>query len=118
MGFPDGSACKDCLHCRRYRRLGFALWVNKIPWRRKWHSTPVFLSEKSHGQRSLSGYNPKGRKESDMTAQLSTQDKMDSTLFSDLVSIIKPISNIGISKLWSKLVNMMLTDLEGVLSHH
>ena len=53
-----------------------------------------------------------------MTEQLSTQDKMDITLFSDLVSIIKSVSNIGISKSWSKWVNMMLTDLEGVLSHH
>ena len=100
------------------RRLGFAPWVNKIPWRRKWQSTPVFSSEKSHGQRSLSGYSPKGRKESDMTEQLSTQDKMDIILLSDLVSIIKSISNTGISKSWSKWVNMMLTDLKGVLSHH
>ena len=81
------------------------------------NGTPVFLSEKSHGQRSLSGYSPKGRKESDMTAQLSTQGKMAITLFSDLVSMIESISNIGISKSWSKWVNMMLTDLEGALSH-
>ena len=37
----------------------------KIPWRRKWLPTPVFLPGKSHGQRSLAGYNPRGRKESD-----------------------------------------------------
>ena len=37
----------------------------------KWQSTPVFLPEKSHGQRSLVGYSPKGRKESDPTEQLS-----------------------------------------------
>ena len=29
--------------------------------------TSVFLPEKSHGQRSLAGYNPWGRKESDTT---------------------------------------------------
>ena len=40
-------------------------------WRRKWQLTPVFLPGKSHGQRSLAGYNPWGRKESDMTEQLS-----------------------------------------------
>ena len=34
--------------------------------------TPVFLPEKAHGQRSLAGYSPEGRKESDMTKQLST----------------------------------------------
>ena len=35
------------------RRLGFYLWVRKIPWRRKWQPTPVFLPGKFHGQRSL-----------------------------------------------------------------
>ena len=30
-------------------------WVGKIPWRRKWQPTPVFLPGKSHGQRSLAG---------------------------------------------------------------
>ena len=47
-------------------------WVRKIPWRRKWQPIPVFLPEKSHGQRSLVGYSPKGRKESDMTKWLCT----------------------------------------------
>ena len=42
----------------------------KIPWRRKWQPTPVFLPGKSHGQRSLVGYSPWGCKESDTTKQL------------------------------------------------
>ena len=46
---------------------GFNPWVCKIPWRRKWQPTPVFLPEKSHGQRSLEGYSPWGHTESDMT---------------------------------------------------
>jgi len=50
----------------------FYPWVRKIPWRRKWHSTPVFLPGKSHGQRSLVGYSPQGHKESDMTERLNT----------------------------------------------
>jgi len=41
--------------------------VRKIPWRRKWQPTPVFLPGKSHGQRSLVGYSPQGCKELDMT---------------------------------------------------
>ena len=45
-------------------------WVGKIPWKRKWQPTPVFLHGKSHGQRSLVGYNPWGSKESDMTEWL------------------------------------------------
>ena len=32
--------------------------VRKIPWRRKWQPTPVFLPGESHGQRSLAGYSP------------------------------------------------------------
>ena len=37
-------------------------WVRKIPWRRKWQPTPGILPGKSHGQRSLVGYNPWGRR--------------------------------------------------------
>ena len=44
------------------RRLGFSPCVKKIPWRRKWQSTPVFLPGKSHGQWSLVGCSPWGRK--------------------------------------------------------
>ena len=35
-------------------------WVRKIPWRRDWQPTPVFLPRESHGQRSLVGYSPWG----------------------------------------------------------
>ena len=48
-------------------RCRFDPWVRKIPWRRKWQPTPVLLPGESHGQRSLVGYSPWGRKESDMT---------------------------------------------------
>ena len=44
------------LQSSRCRRLRFNPWVGKIPLRRKWQPTPVFLPEKSHGQRSLVGY--------------------------------------------------------------
>ena len=43
-------------------------------WRRKWGPTPVFLPEKSQGQRSLGGYSPWGRKESDMTEHACTKE--------------------------------------------
>ena len=39
----------------------------RFPWRSTWQHTPVFLPEKSHGQRTLAGYSPQGHKESDMT---------------------------------------------------
>jgi len=48
-------------------RLGFNHWVGKIPWRREWQATPVFLPREFHGQRSLVGYSPWGHKESDTT---------------------------------------------------
>ena len=46
---------------------GLILGWGKIPWRKKWRSTPVFLPEKSHGQRSLVVYIPEGLKKSDKT---------------------------------------------------
>ena len=51
----------------QYRRPGFDPWVGKIPWRREWQPTPVFLPGKFYGQRSLVGYNPWGRKELEAT---------------------------------------------------
>ena len=51
-------------------RPGFDSWVGKIPWRRKWQPTPVFLPGKFHGWRSLVGYSPWGRKELDTTEWL------------------------------------------------
>ena len=49
------------------RRPGFNPWVRKIPWRREWLPTPVFLPGELHGQWSLMGYSPWGRKELDTT---------------------------------------------------
>ena len=49
---------------------GFDLRVGKIPWRREWQPTPVFLPGEFHGQRSLMGCSPWGRKESDTTERL------------------------------------------------
>ena len=48
-------------------RPGINPWVGKIPWRRAWQPTPVFLPGEFHGQRSLAGYSAWGYKESDMT---------------------------------------------------
>ena len=40
-------------------RCRFNPWVGKrLPWRRAWQPTPVFLPGESHGQRSLVGYSP------------------------------------------------------------
>ena len=53
-----------------YRISRFNPRVGKAPWRREWQPTPVFLPGESHGQRSLEGYSPWGRKESDTTERL------------------------------------------------
>ena len=68
LGFTGGSDSKEyTCQCRRGKRHGFDPWVRKIPWRRKWLPTPVFLPRKSHEQRTLAGYRPESHKESDMT---------------------------------------------------
>ena len=70
-GFPGVSDGKESA-CNA-GDPGFDPWVGKIPWRRAWQPAPVFLPGESHGQRSLAGYSPWGRKASDMTERLSTQ---------------------------------------------
>ena len=54
------------------KRCRFDPWAGKIPWGRKWQTTPVFLPRDSHGQRNLVGYSLWGRKESDTTEHVST----------------------------------------------
>ena len=60
-GFLGGdSGGESACQCRRYKSCRFDPWVRKIPWRRPWRPTLVFLPGKSHGQRSLVGYGPWG----------------------------------------------------------
>ena len=64
-GFPGGTSGKESgCQCRRPKRCRFDPWVRKIPWRRAWQPTPVFLpGESPGGHRSLAGYSPWGCKE-------------------------------------------------------
>ena len=50
------SGKESAYPCRRCKKLGFGLWVGKVPWSRKWQPAPIFLPGKSHGQGSLVGY--------------------------------------------------------------
>ena len=68
QGFPGGSVYKESI-CTA-RRPSFDPWVWRIPWRRKWQPTPVFLSGESHRQRRLADYNPWSHKELDTTKWL------------------------------------------------
>jgi len=65
-GVPCGSDGSICLQCRR---RGFDAWVGRIPWRKAWQPTPVFLPGEFHGQESLVDYRH-GVAELDMTEQL------------------------------------------------
>ena len=53
---PGGTSGKEPAY--QCRRLKFDPWVSKIPWRRAWQLTLVFLPGESHGQRSLVGNSP------------------------------------------------------------
>ena len=64
-GFPGDSEGKVASYNAGGPR--FHPWVRKTPWRRTWQPNPVFSSREFHGQRSLVGYSPWGRKESGTT---------------------------------------------------
>ena len=73
MYFPNGSAGKESpCNAGDTGDVGWIPGSGRSPGGEKWQPTSVFLPEKSHGQRSLAGYNPKGHKELDMTEWLST----------------------------------------------
>ena len=66
LGFPGGANGKEPIcQCKKYKRHGFNPYFGKIPWRRAWPPTPVFLPGEFHGLRNLAYYSPQGRKESD-----------------------------------------------------
>ena len=83
LDFPGGCVKESA---SKHRRCGFDPWIRKIPWRRKWKPTPVFLPGKSHEQRSLMGYSPWAHKESDTQFSSVTQscptlcDSMDHSM--------------------------------------
>ena len=63
MGWLDSITDSMDVNLSKLRgRSGFSFWVGKIPWRKEWLPTPVFLLEEFHGQRSLAGYSPWDRR--------------------------------------------------------
>ena len=71
LDFLMAQMVKNLPQCRILR---FDHWVGKIPWRREWLPTPVFLPGEFCGQRSLVSYSPWCPKKSDMTEQLTVSD--------------------------------------------
>ena len=65
--FSGGASGNEpACQCMRLKRCRFDPWVGKIPWRREWLPTPIFLPGESHGQRILVGYSPWNLTKSDM----------------------------------------------------
>ena len=67
-GFPGGSVVKNPLASATQSVQSV---IRKDPLEKEMATTPAFLPGKSHGQRSLAGCSPRGRKELDMTEGLS-----------------------------------------------
>ena len=56
LGFPGGASGEEpACQYRRCKRHRFNPWVGKIPWRRAWQLTPVFLPGEFHGQEEPGG---------------------------------------------------------------
>ena len=63
FSIPGGTIGKESTcQCQRHKRCKFDPWVERLPWRKTWQPTAVFLSGKFQGQRSLAGYSPWGCK--------------------------------------------------------
>ena len=68
MDFPNGSVGEESsCNTGDTGDAGLILGSGRFPERKKWQPLSVFLPEKSHGQKKLVGYNPKGLKELDTT---------------------------------------------------
>ena len=80
------------LRCRRHR---FNPWVRKIPWRRRWQPPAVNLPGKSHGQRSLVAYSPRGckRVRHDLVAQQKQVNEIVETKSLRELSIAVPVED-------------------------
>ena len=84
QGYAGGSDGKESV-CNAGDQ-GSIPGSGKIPWRRAWQPTPVFLPGEFHGQRSLVGYSPSGHKESDMTERLTYTHTQSTTCICHLRS--------------------------------
>ena len=88
-GFPRGAGDKQLTsQYRRRKRHGFNPWIRKIPWRRAWQPTPVFLPRESQGQRSLVGNCLWGHKELAMTEVTQHAHKKHSTTYKGIQQMV------------------------------
>ena len=78
LDFPGGSVVKNLP-----AGAGDTGLIPKIPWKRARHPSPVFLPGKSHGQRSLVGYSPRGCKR--IRHDLATKQEQQSNIHWEIV---------------------------------
>ena len=72
-GVPGATSGEEpTCQCRRRKRRGLDPWTRKVPWRRKWHPTPVFLSGEALGQKSLVGCSPWGHNRTRLSTRAQT----------------------------------------------
>ena len=77
LSFPAGAVVKNLPASVGDSRDTILIPVlGKIPWKRQWQPTPVFLPREFHGQRTLACYSPWGCKESDTTEQLTQRNNI------------------------------------------
>ena len=108
--FQGLSGKESTCQCRRHTRCRFHPWVGKIPWRKKWQPTPVFLPGISHGQKSLMGYRLWGHKELDMTKQLSTHTHIcPINLNADIHTYTQVCTELFIPGLWTTATKLETT---------
>ena len=81
-GLPRWLSGKESTY--QYWRGRVDPWVSKIPRRRKWQPTPVFLPGKSHEQRSLTDYSPWGHR---VKHDLATKQKQQYSIMEDYLKM-------------------------------
>ena len=100
------------------RETWFHPGVPKIPCRKEWQPTPVFLPGESHEQRSLAGCNPWGLKELDTTEQLKhtlyLRERGVSVLFCRCYSVAKSCHTLCI--LWTPCLSLTPRSLPKFMS--
>ena len=97
------SSRESTYQCKRHK---FDPWAGKIPWRRKWQPTPVFLPGQSQGQRNLVSYSPWCQKRvgHNLVTKQQQQNNPSSTLQCDggqsALPLETPISPPGSLEFW------------------
>ena len=106
LGFPCSSMVKKKKICLQCTRWGFNPWVRKIPWGRKLQPSLVFLSGKSHGQRTLVGYSSWGcrRVKHDLTTEHQHDPFPVHSLFTNTFIVYqhKELVDLVLVSLWIK----------------